>query len=1755
MEIQGRGQGLTTGKNFGVFMTNFRLTTGLDTIVGTADSDIVEFPSNVANVEAGDSVELGAGIDTLLAERTSSLGLGTDRLAGFTGLDVVDVSSAPDVTLKALEFLLDQSDDGTFTIKFDGDPLTLDLREAGGREGFVIEGTGQVSLSDGDLQWVTVADGVSGRVDGGSGIDVLAGGNGADVLRGGANNDSLSGGAGNDSLTGNAGYDILNGGAGDDALDGGSEGDVLTGGAGTNTSDGGFGADTFVVALGETLTIEDFEVTNAYEFIDLRGLGTNLNFNLNFIDDGTYATLNLGGGTTLRLTSAAAAQVTRDSFILPDDGAFTSRAQGLSQIADFQFTDATDTFVGGTGKQIFGISGVFSKLSGDDVFIGGADLDTLRISGSDRSLSEALVVGMSGIDVIDMSGATGSLGMSISDAMVSQSDDGALLVKNGENDMIVDAAFGDGVVTLEGTGQITLRNADGQNITVSDQYSGTIVGGSQADKIIGGAKADSISGNDGADTILGNEGADVLSGGDDRDIINGGAGNDSLSGDASHDRLDGGTGDDALDGGVGSDVLTGGAGANTVAGGTGSDTFVVSVGEDLTLTDFDVTDTYERIDLRAMGADFTLDLSYTVDAGFGVFDLGQGTTLRVPEAVAALLTENNFVLPTAGDFVTFAEQLSTPADFVFTAENDNFVAGDEGQIFEVSGQFANLSGSDVFDGGAGEDVFRITGEDRELSYELLQGMQGIDVIDMTATTGDLAVRVDPRMVAQSDDGTLLIKNGANSLIVDAAFDDGVVTLEGTGEVTLRNVTGQNVTISDDYAGFVTGGSRSDKIIGGARDDQINGGLLDDTLFGGAGDDTVNGDGGNDTLFGGEGSDTLNGGDGEDELFATADSGATTMTGGDGDDLFVIEKGAGPVVITDLDTLSFLERIDLSAIDTITSARDINVSISGRDVRLTADGLDVTLEGAAGPNLDLRDAVLPGQDARVFNVDSTTPLEELQNLLNGAPSGSTINLAAGTYDITETLRIDRSDITLKGAGEGQTILRMAQTNENAGEAILVQPDGQELFENLSTIAVDAAQGTYQITLSEDHELGVGDLLFIHQENDETWLAETGNSDWAEPELDRAEDTYLREFRSRITEIDGNMITLQEALPFTFEADIASVRQSTYLKNVVLSDFTVSGQWGETEDPFNFTNTLDDAWVSIAAIELDAVENSSISNVSVIDAASHAFRFQRTYEVTGDDLYAEGAHNKGPSNGYHYYFVESFKTVVNDATSVDARHSVLFSSFHAEHYNEIYVTQTNRDINFHGSPDADNIVRVESSTQDYPLNVFPQWQAVNPGVPIEHPDSTIDANDVTFLYLESGERPDIVTADERGGTLNTGIGSDQLFGGSGADTLRGGLNDDDMTGGGSSDRFIYRIGDGNDQIRDFEFGSSGDVLVLEGTAYSSISDLRFSFDGADLVVDMGLDASIRLRDATGAGNARPSNVEFVTDTSLPGIVDSANADERFILGTQSDDVFTISRQHVDASDFEAIMGTGTDTLIVEVGNVSEVVDNIGALSGVDIFDFSISTQGNLALEVRQGVINQSDAGQITVNIGDTGDMRLNSSTISDAADLIVDGARLINLSDSGNKITLGDRVGGNVAGGDGDDTVVGGDQADTIEGGAGNDIIAGGAGADILTGGAGADSFVFEVPGNAQLGTDVITDFEAGVDRIWIDVPDGIFPTGALPRGILHQGTEAQDGNDYLIYNQPTGELWVDLNTTGSGGMSLIATFDPSTSLSESDFLLV
>ena len=74
----------------------------------------------------------------------------------------------------------------------------------------------------------------------------------------------------------------------------------------------------------------------------------------------------------------------------------------------------------------------------------------------------------------------------------------------------------------------------------------------------------------------------------------------------------------------------------------------------------------------------------------------------------------------------------------------------------------------------------------------------------------------------------------------------------------------------------------------------------------------------------------------------------------------------------------------------------------------------------------------------------------------------------------------------------------------------------------------------------------------------------------------------------------------------------------------------------------------------------------------------------------------------------------------------------------------------------------------------------------------------------------------------GELLVGLGGDDTLNGQGGyDELRGGGGDDDLSGGGDADRFVFFASQtGANAISDF---ASGDVIVLLGSGWSSVSDI--------------------------------------------------------------------------------------------------------------------------------------------------------------------------------------------------------------------------------------------------------------------------------------------------------------------------------------------
>lgn len=138
--------------------------------------------------------------------------------------------------------------------------------------------------------------------------------------------------------------------------------------------------------------------------------------------------------------------------------------------------------------------------------------------------------------------------------------------------------------------------------------------------------------------------------------------------------------------------------------------------------------------------------------------------------------------------------------------------------------------------------------------------------------------------------------------------------------------------------------------------------------------------------------------------------------------------------------------------------------------------------------------------------------------------------------------------------------------------------------------------------------------------------------------------------------------------------------------------------------------------------------------------------------------------------------------------------------------------------------------------------------------------------------------------------------------------------------------------------------------------------------------------------------------------------------------------------------------------------------------------------------------------------------------------------------------------------GDDLLSGGAGSDDLRGGDGGDVINGGSGRDWLTGGAGRDSFVFNAaPGLAN--DDHIDDFDTVDDVFRLDgsVFTGL-PSGELSASNFVTGKHAVDGNDLVVYDKATGDLFYDVDGAGGAAALRFATVQPGTVVTANDFVV-
>ena len=454
-------------------------------------------------------------------------------------------------------------------------------------------------------------------------------------------------------------------------------------------------------------------------------------------------------------------------------------------------------------------------------------------------------------------------------------------------------------------------------------------------------------------SMLGGDGDEFFDGSTVTDITDG----LELFGRFGNDTLRGNDNNSFLDGGLGNDLLIGGAGSDLFIGGDGLDEFrfIQDEGVDLfenvdTLYDFSSQEgNRDVLDLSSMLSGSSVDSSnindFVLVTDRGVFIDESGNGNFSDDHQLARFGERAEV----DDLVNIRLGDDEVLQMDRTAGRNTIDASADG------GDLEGWDGTQIFNGGAGDDAIYGDALSDEISADFLYGGLGND-----------------RLYADNldfSDGDVDGGEGIDFLIMDESASEGLnVDLAARGIEQALSSAGDDVL---DGSGFTAAAGRY------TDDGTFEDGIAQRVeLYGRGGDDQMTGGEAADYLDGGEGADTLSGGLGRD-----------FYSGGSGDDSFVLADDEADMFYDFTASEDENDVLDLSSLVT----ESVNEDQLDQYIRVTDQAVYVDQSGAGNFNQDsiaanfggassLGDTVRLRMGGNDFDLNKSSLLETSDNRL-------------------------------------------------------------------------------------------------------------------------------------------------------------------------------------------------------------------------------------------------------------------------------------------------------------------------------------------------------------------------------------------------------------------------------------------------------------------------------------------------------------------------------------------------------------------------------------------------------------------------------------------------------------------------------------------------------------------------------------------------------------------------------------------------------
>jgi Ca2+-binding RTX toxin-like protein len=1192
---------------------------------------------------------------------------------------------------------------------------------------------------------------------------------------------TITGGAGNDVFAVSTVGSIVDGGAGNDALTGGAGNDTLLGGDGADTLTAGAGNDSIVAGAG--------------------------NDRVNFSTAGDLATGDVvdgGDGTDTLALTMGAANVTAPSVSNFENvevtfSSGTSYALSLasnSAVSKITIAGATDTVLGSVTAIASGATVVYSDAYVDTVVLDTVDgasltLDVNAASGTSTTITDAVSVSVTNTKAVN--GTTTALALDNTDTTSLTVTAGAL----------ADIATGDVTLTDKLAAVALSTTTLGMTATVgaiadADALASVTITANRGDATIGQIGAS------GSGTAEGLAAINVTA---------------ENSGTATFNGIFADTRDDGV------------ANAMTVTAASGSGSTIV-LGA--------ITNTYGTMTVNVSGAGTTGsagtlsadDVTLAITAGGGVYNAITATDdIVITAANTAALTMSALTAATAS---TGAITVTASGTAAFEIADVNASAGALsvvgssatgtvkviGTDWTGSSTLTGGAGNDTLNGGAGND--KITGN---AGVDSLVGNAGNDTID-------------------GGEGADSIWGGAGNDSLQGGDGNDSIYLDGTGDDYVDGGVGNDTIYASTYL------STLDTIVGGEGTDTLRvtvGSVATVRPTSVTGVETIN------VALDAAGTLDLRNATGATSIVVSnvgVDDGAITQ----------VDEAVTALSFTDLDNTS---THDFSITYKTNATSDVTLTLAG--LTATTDVGDIAVAGndgafnlvSGGFGANVIDA-LSVADATSFSILSTKAFTASDAIT--ATDSESITLTQGAGAISTSTILSEADVTVNitaNAGAGVDVTTSLDVDFLSTLTVNASNDSDVTIANITLTGEESVDGD-DIDVSINLTAAAGSTITISD-----FTEETGITAGSATEIDVITISGAGHFAITandaeidVVEIDASTATGNVSLNFGTGVNNAMTiilgNSQTDTANTVLTgggaDDVTGGSGNDTINvgggASNFVIAMSGNDTVSGGTGRDDIDggagNDSIVGGDGADnltggAGSDIFYFASGEGGDADYIDAGTGTDVILTNGADISFTS---VLTSDGTlktggGID---SVVIAAGYTATFLSSQLTGQAITFNSTSATATNLVITVDAATASFSSLAFgalTDYYGTADGNAFDTGVDTVVIALSAVGNVTGTSLADSITGGTGADTISGGAGNDTLLGGNAVDSITGGEGTDAITGGSGNDVIVLTetsqavdtvtmIADGGlDTITGFDFGTNGDLIVLEAQAGGDVA----------------------------------------------------------------------------------------------------------------------------------------------------------------------------------------------------------------------------------------------------------------------------------------------------------------------------------------------